>query len=257
MSLQGKTILVTRPREQAGQMIAEIERRGGRAVLFPTISITEPDSWQACDDAIARLGSYHALVFTSVNGVKGFRQRCLIHGTRLADFTGLLVYAVGQKTKDELVGSGFRVDFLPSEYSASALATGLSRLELNGRRILFPRGNIGREEIVDALAGVHAIVDPVTVYKTIPASVDEADLIAREISSGRINVVTFASPSAAANFFAAVPRQILASMDPPVCLAAIGPTTESSLREMGCPVDIVANESTSDGLVEAIDSYFN
>ncbi len=256
MSLQGKTILVTRPREQAGEMVAAIERRGGRAVLFPTIKITEPDSWKACDDAIGSLGVYHALVFTSVNGVRGFLQRCAFHGIGNDQIQQLHTFAVGKKTKDELVKHVLSVDCVPSEYSAAGLIRELTRCELGNRRILFPRGNIGREEVVDALTEIHATVDAVTVYNTVPASTDDAGAITDEISSGRIDVVAFASPSAATNFFSSISGNVLSSAGVPVRLAAIGPTTETSLKQMGYSVDIVAKESTSDGLVEAIDSYF-
>lgn len=238
-------------------MIAEIERRGGRAVLFSTIRITEPDSWKACDDAIGNLGLYYALVFTSVNGVRGFLQRCAFYRIGNDRIRRLHSFAVGKKTKDELMNNGLSVDCIPSEYSAAALVHELTRFALSGRRVLFPRGNIGREEVVDALAAIHATVDAVTVYNTIPASTGDAGAIADEISSGRIDVVTFASPSAATNFFSSIPGNVLSSAGVPVRLAAIGPTTETSLKQMGYSVDIVAKESTSDGLVEAIDSYFS
>jgi uroporphyrinogen-III synthase len=70
MSLQNKTILITRQREQSKEFIAEVEKRGGHAVVFPLIRITEPDSWESCDTALQRLGEYDGLILTSENGVE-------------------------------------------------------------------------------------------------------------------------------------------------------------------------------------------
>ena len=70
--LAGKTVVVTRPREQAASLAEPLEHLGAEVLLAPTIRI-EPRPW---DDevaaVVARLAAYRLVVFTSVNGVRVF-----------------------------------------------------------------------------------------------------------------------------------------------------------------------------------------
>ena len=67
--LQGKRILVTRPTDQAAGLASQIAARGGEAACFPLIDIAPPVSWQATDDAIARLEAFVLVIFVSPNAV--------------------------------------------------------------------------------------------------------------------------------------------------------------------------------------------
>ncbi|MBQ1335764.1 MAG: uroporphyrinogen-III C-methyltransferase, partial [Selenomonadaceae bacterium] len=55
----GKTVLVTRAREQASKLTASLERLGARCLEVPSIRLVEPeDGYQAADEAISRIGEY-------------------------------------------------------------------------------------------------------------------------------------------------------------------------------------------------------
>ena len=75
MNLSGKTILVTRAAHQAASAVRIIERHGGTAIVFPTIEILPPPSWDACDRTLNILHMYDGIIFTSTNGVEFFFQR--------------------------------------------------------------------------------------------------------------------------------------------------------------------------------------
>src|SRR5690349_2197477 len=73
--LQGKRILVTRTREQAGSFSERLSALGAISVEFPVIRIVPPLDWQPLDEALrhlcdARPAYYAWLIFTSVNGVE-------------------------------------------------------------------------------------------------------------------------------------------------------------------------------------------
>lgn len=53
--LQGKRILVTRAREQAGALSDRLRELGAIPVEFPTIHIVPPENWALLDDALRRL----------------------------------------------------------------------------------------------------------------------------------------------------------------------------------------------------------
>ena len=60
LALSGKTILVTRSAHQSDGFVRAIEEHGGTAIVFPTIEIIAPLSWDQCEKAIASLYMYDA-----------------------------------------------------------------------------------------------------------------------------------------------------------------------------------------------------
>ena len=67
--LFGKTIIVTRARQQASSFLQKLRELGANAIAFPTIATAPPESWEPLDRALDELNSYQWLIFTSVNGV--------------------------------------------------------------------------------------------------------------------------------------------------------------------------------------------
>ena len=256
MPLRGKTILVTRVPERSSEMIAEIERLGGRAVLFPTIRITDPESWDSCDKAIADISTYENLIFTSTNAVAKFFDRCRFLGVQAQEFTRMSVYAVGSKTRAAIEERGVSVAAIPESFSSHELGRYLGAGSLHGKRFLFPRGNLSGEDLVRILSTKGATVDAVTVYRTLGAGRDDVAHVDALLRVGGIDVVTFASPSAARNFFTTLVDEPLRRNSGRPAIAVIGGTTASAVLSLGFPVDIVAKESTGIGLVNAVAEYF-
>ncbi|HEX7574446.1 MAG TPA: uroporphyrinogen-III synthase, partial [Bacteroidota bacterium] len=196
MTMRNRRILVTRQHEQAGEMIREIELRGGTAVVVPMIATGPPRAWTECDAAIGRLGTFDALVFTSVNAVESFVGRTRMLGVPPASLAHARAVAVGEATASALTGSGVPVILVPEKFAGASLAAALGD-SLAGKRVLIPRGSIARETVPDALRGGGAIVETVTVYVTsVPEGIDRGSFVHRVVS-GEFDVVTFASPSAA------------------------------------------------------------
>ena len=54
--LFGKRILVTRPREQAAELVERLEALGAEAIEAPMIRIVPPDDYGPLDEACARVG---------------------------------------------------------------------------------------------------------------------------------------------------------------------------------------------------------
>ncbi|MGB9093263.1 MAG: uroporphyrinogen-III synthase, partial [Gallionella sp.] len=68
--LHGLTIAVTRPREQALQMMQRIEQAGGVPLLFPLLEITAAADIAALNAQVARLGQFNLAIFISPNAVR-------------------------------------------------------------------------------------------------------------------------------------------------------------------------------------------
>lgn len=252
-SLRDKTILITRPRAQSSEMIGEIERRGGRVVSLPLIRIGDPSSWERCDSAIGNIGKYDAIVCTSANAVDKFFDRCVSKGIGPESFEHCRIYAVGEKTKNAIAQRGLPVSFSPAHYSGSDLTEYFQSATIEGERFLLPVGNLHRQEVDKVLASRGATVDVVEVYTNHPPEDSIVRSLLQNVESGEVDVVAFASPSAVRNFMATVPVATAAGL----VMAVIGPSTKSSLGEYGLHPQIVAEKSTSAGLVQAIENFFN
>ncbi len=257
MGLETKTILITRQREQSVEFIAEIERRGGRAVLLPMISIKDPESWEDCDRALLQIKSYNALIFTSVNSVEKLFQRCLLRSVEPVVLRMCKIYAVGEKTRQAIEERGLAVKAIPEQYSSAGLAEYFQDVNLQGKRFLYPRGDLGSAELIKSLVRQGATVDPVIVYRNAGPSETDTERVYRKLLAGEIDVITFASPSAAINFMKLFPLERMATMDKRTTIAVIGPTTNDAMSGLGVHVDIVAQKSTVEGLLDAIEEHYN
>lgn len=273
--LLGRTVVVTRPPEQAASLAEPLAHLGAEVLLAPTIRIV-PRPW---DDEVAavvtRLREYHLVVFTSANAVRVFLDHLEAAGRRrevasAADAVvpralapGLLVAAVGPATASALEQRGVTCDVVAGEYVAEGLLAALAHAGAApaGARVLIPAARLARPALPDALRAGGARVDVLTVYDTVAAGaldVPLADLAAADF-------ITFTSGSTARELAGLIGAALQAPVGeggpaPPavadllagVRLCSIGPTTSTALRELGLAVAVEALEHTAAGLVEAV-----
>jgi len=277
--LEGRTVVVTRPREQAASLAGPLEHLGARVLLAPTIRIV-PRPWDAeVAAAVAGLAGYRLVIFTSRNGVDVFLDyleeagRHGLTGRRVEPgpvpgaatarplAPGVLVAAVGPATASALEERGVAVDVIPGESMAEGLVATLAELGLApaGTRVLLPTASRARAVLPDALRSWGAEVDALPVYGTAPAEM--LDLPLGELAAA--DFITFTSGSTAEELVALLRAALAAGVGdaaPPspadllagVCLCSIGPATSAAMRELGLIVAVEAPEHTAAGLVEAI-----
>jgi len=252
LPLFGRTIVVTRSREQAGELGSALEELGARVIEAPTIELRAPASWKYVDEALACLSSFDWVVFTSVNGVKAARDRLFATGRDARSFGTARVAAIGQATA-EAVGRllCLKVDICPERFSGESLADELIATgRVAGRKFLLLRADIGSVVLNHKLQEAGAIVHDVAIYETRPAG-SLPDGLKEMLAAGKIDWVTFTSSSTArylADLLGSDYRQSLSRTK----LASIGPVTSGTLRELGLEVAAEARVSTIAGLVEAM-----
>jgi uroporphyrinogen III methyltransferase / synthase len=252
--LSGKTVLVTRSQDQSTEFRALLESRGATVIWFPTIEIANPDSWDDCDRVIWKLAEYQAVCFTSKNSVTKFIERIRTLRPQAVDTLATRnIFAVGEKTKRALESSGFQVVASPSHSSAQELAKILQSHQIHGAKILFPKSQIARDELPEQLRAMGAEVDEVVVYKTIIPESKNSNHVHELMQKNKIDIITFFSPSSAINFV-----EMFGYEFPSVVVAVcIGPTTAETLIQLGLIKIVVAKQATIEGVVEAIEEYFN
>src|SRR5690606_12567984 len=113
--LFGRRVLVTRPREQAAELVARLAQLGADPVEAPLIRIVPPLDNAPLERAAAATHTFDAIVFTSANAVAAFMQALLRDGRDIRAIAGPLLCAVGTATADRLAQHGVRADLVPDE----------------------------------------------------------------------------------------------------------------------------------------------
>jgi uroporphyrinogen III methyltransferase/synthase len=177
-------------------------------------------------------------LFTSANAVEQFMDRMRERRPTIP------IAVVGAATASKLAEWNLTPSLMPKEFRAEGLLEAFPE-NLVGIRILFPRAEVARELLPDELRRRGAVVEVVTVYRTVKAF---AGNIGEILESERIDCLVFTSPSTIPEGLHALPTG--------TALAVIGPVTREAAQLLGLKPDIVPLQSTVPALVDAITSYF-
>jgi len=252
--LAGRRVAVTRAREQAVELVRELEALGAEVVAAPTIRIARLVDLTALRAALTRDPPYDWIVFTSQNAVHAVCDRLPEWDLAPRDVARAAVAAIGPATAEALVRHGVVPDLVPDRFVAEAVVTSLAaRGDVRGKTILLPRAREARDALPDGLRVLGAVVDVIPVYQTICETGDGSGLAA-ELLAGSIDLVTFTSSSTVRGFVDLVGRPAAASGR--FAAAVIGPVTAGTARELGITVAIEALDYTVPGLVAAIVRYY-
>lgn len=250
--LFGKTIVVTRSREQASEFADQLYEHGAQVIEFPTIEITKPDAVQPLDEAINSIQSYDWLVFTSINGADAFFQRLFELGKDIRDLKGIKVCAIGPATEGGIEKYHIKVDCRPPKFVAESVVEELKKITgIKGEKFLLPRADIARSFLPEELQKLGGEVTDLVAYKTIMAQPRNINLVDK-IKNGEIHIITFTSSSTVRNFAQIVGEKNIAALNGHVQFASIGPITTQTAEDVGLRITIRADEYTIPGLVSAI-----
>lgn len=255
--LLGKSVVVTRSREQASGMAGKLAALGAHVIQCPTIAIRGLADYDMLDDAIKKLPTYDWLIFTSANGVEYFWRRLAQAGHDSRAIGCAKVGAIGPATAAALEGRGIIADFVPERFVAECVAGGLiARMGENAHsmRVLLPRAASARDILPQTLEKAGATVDVCPCYETVPESTASQDVL-ELLEKGKLSCVTFGSSSTVENFLRLVPADILLR-HPETLLAAIGPVTAGTLEKHGLKADIMPEQYTIPALVSAIVDHY-
>jgi uroporphyrinogen III methyltransferase/synthase len=257
--LFSKRVLVTRPRHQAAELVERLEAEGAETIEAPMIRIVEPEDYAQLDAACARIREFDWIVFTSNNAVEPFIARLLASPHDLRALHGVRLCAVGPGTADRLAAHGLKVDLVPGEHRAEGVAHALAETgDMQGRAVLLPRSDIGREVIGEDLRKRGAQVTEVVAYRTVRTDPerDGGPDVYRLLLERRIDVVTFTSASSVRSFVEVLGAEPAADLLRGVEVAAIGPVTAEAAAQCHITTTIVPSEYTVPAMVSAIAARF-
>ncbi|HMD03343.1 MAG TPA: uroporphyrinogen-III C-methyltransferase, partial [Candidatus Baltobacteraceae bacterium] len=243
--LFGKKVLITRPAGSAADFAARLWESGAEPLVAPAIALVPPDDVAGAELAVRVVRTYSWIVFTSQNGVDAFLERLSARGGDARAFGDTRVAAIGPKTAERLAAYGVRADFVPARYVSEEVAAGLLERTQPHDRILLYRAQEARDVLPETLREAGRVVDVFAAYQTTPVQDPNLAPFASEA-----DVWTFASASAVRAFVSAVPDA--AALSRAKLVACIGPVTADAAREAGLAVDVVAEDYTVEGLLEAL-----
>jgi len=251
--LFGKRILVTRTRDQASELVHLLEDQGAACLEGATIALAEPESWDALDGELKRLGEYQWLVFTSINAIRFFFARMFALGLDSRVLAGPKIAVVGKATAEALKGYGLKADLIPEEFTGEGLAAAMVGKGVQGAKVLLPRAEKAREILPEILGENGAKVKVIPVYRNVRP--DDYELVRDELAQGAIDMVTFTSSSTVTNFLEMLgpERETLLAG---VKVAVIGPITAKTAQKAGLTIAVQPETYTIPALVENIVAHY-
>jgi uroporphyrinogen-III synthase len=210
-------------------------------IELPLLTFAPPEDWTEVDRALARLAKYQAVAFTSPRAAAAFLRRWQGPGR------GALpqVWAGGGGTAQALASLGGTVRVPPEAETgrlgaAAALAAAMLGEGIEGP-VLFPCGEVRRDELPTRLKQEGIEVDEVVCYRSLVAG----EAVARE-AIRRAGILVVASPTVA---------ELLARISGPAlrpALLAVGPTTAAAARAAGWTPAAVAQRPEIASLVAEV-----
>jgi len=259
--LFGRRIVVTRSRERARDLSDRLEGLGAQAIEAPTFRLLPAEDPEAIERAVASVQQYQWVICESANSAHRF-LKALLAGTRdLRALGGVRIAAVGPSTADQFRAAGLVPDVVVPETGDEATCDAIIAAHgaLAGSRVLVIRPDHGRAERGDdgpaaELRRRGADAQDLVAYRTVPGAPESAAAqeLYRQLLEGRIDAVTFTSPTAVQRFVDLIGREQAADLLNTTVVATIGPVTAAAARALGVTEPIVADTFTVDGLVDAL-----
>jgi uroporphyrinogen-III synthase len=224
-------IVITRPRDEAAGLAAELIARGYETLIEPMLEIVPLPA------EIPDLDLYRALAFTSANGVRVFADR--------SAHRSLPAYAVGMRTADSLRKAGFS-DVRGASGDAEALAEFI-RETLGSGPLLHIRGKDAARDM-ETLLGPAIAVDSLALYEAVPTDTFSKPLV-DALYACTIDSVLFFSVRTAATFGTLLRKLGLAEMITSISALCLSKQVAAEAEKLPWRTVMAAPEPTTQSLI--------
>ena len=256
--LKGKRIVITRPKDQNAELRDLLVREGAVVLEMPLIEIRFPEqNEELVPEILGGFGEYDWLVFTSVNGVRGFFAHFFARYKDIRSLGPCRIACVGPATARAVETFHLEVDCVPETHTGDALADKLlADHGIENLKICVVTGNRNSDSLPKKLEDAgRAIVDTFPVYATDEADVS-AQAAAEDFRENGAHAIVFASSSAVKSFVAQAAALALQKDAVRPQVVAIGAPTASELRSAAIPVAGIADAATPAAIVAALQKVF-
>jgi uroporphyrinogen-III synthase len=231
--LEGRTVLVTRRKEDAERWACELRALGAAAISYPMIQT------RRVMDRLPDLSAYDGLVLTSPTAARYLIE--LLEGLMPPDM--LKIVAVGKETAAALKSIGVQALVPPSAHGAKELAVWLPEFFEKEDLVLYLSARVTAADLRKLVLPSGIVMHRETLYETLPTDPDSLP----GIDGRKIDYVVFSSPSTVNNFF-----KIHKLLPTDARAVSIGRTTAAALRKAGIRDVLTARKPDIKEIVEVM-----
>lgn len=257
--LFGKRIVITRSRDQARELATELEHLGAQTIEAPIFRVAPAEDSEAIDRAAASVDGFQWVIFASANAVTRFFGALLSGPRDMRSLGNVSICAIGPTTAERIEARGVKPDVVMPEVLIDDIVEAMSTSgSLSSQRVLIVRPDFLRDSLATELARHGASVTDLVAYTTesAPPESAEAQDIYRQLLEGRVDAVTFTSPTAVRRFANLIGSEQAADLLNTTVVAALGPVTAEAADQLGIRAEIVPPTFTIDALVTALVAHF-
>ena len=258
--LDGKTIAITRSKDDASEFITLAEQNKATPIALPTIELVGKgekivDEFlnsvkQNNPDYTLFLSSKAVkLLFDTAKSIEKFDELQLA-------VANSIVMSVGPKTTASLESYGIKVNHEPENHSSIGVGEEFSQINAVGKKVIIPRSGAANSFLKELLNKIGIDVVEVFLYDVCAFSdLTQWNGFRESFSQGKIDGIIFTSASSVRGFFEIMlkdyEKSALESNLSKVSLVSIGPFTSEELKKFDVSY-VVSDIHTVSGAFETL-----
>ena len=250
--IEGKTIAITRSKDDSQEFIDLITKERGNVLPLPTIELVSKGE-KIVDEFLSALADGDpdysvfmsskaaSLLFETAKKVGKFEELQLA-------IANTIVLAVGPKTKDALEKENVKVAYMPQRYSSVGIGEIFTKLNAVGKKVIVPRSGASTPFLKDLLEKIGLHVTELYLYDVCAfRDTSQWNEFRDLFSQDKVDGIIFTSASSVRAFFEIMTKDHdenqLVDMLHKTMVISIGPFTADELKKFNVK-NVVADVHT-------------
>ncbi len=250
--IEGKTIAITRSKDDSQEFIDLITKEKGNVLPLPTIELVSKGE-KIVDEFLSALADEDpdysvfmsskavSLLFETAKKVGKFEELQLA-------IANTVVLAVGPKTKDALEKENVKVAYMPQRYSSVGIGEIFTKLNAVGKKVIVPRSGASTPFLKDLLEKIGLHVTELYLYDVCAfRDTSQWNEFRDLFSQDKVDGIIFTSASSVRAFFEIMTKDHdedqLVDMLHKIMVISIGPFTADELKKFNVK-NVVADVHT-------------
>jgi len=263
--IEGKTIAITRSKDDSQEFIDLITKERGNVLPLPTIELVSKGE-KIVDEFLSALADGDpdysvfmsskaaSLLFETAKKVGKFEELQLA-------IANTIVLAVGPKTKDVLEKENVKVAYMPQRYSSVGIGEIFTKLNAVGKKVIVPRSGASTPFLKDLLEKIGLHVTELYLYDVCAfRDTSQWNEFRDLFSQDNVDGIIFTSASSVRAFFEIMTKDHdedqLVDMLHKTMVVSIGPFTADELKKFNVK-NVVADVHTILGSFDVLVKAFS
>ncbi len=263
--LNGKTIAITRSKDDASEFISLAQQNNATPIPLPTIELVSKGE-KIVDEFLESISKYNPdySVFMSSKAVKLLfdtaKQSGKLEKLQLA-VANTIVMSVGPKTSLMLESEGIKVNHQPTTFSSVGIGEEFTQLNAVGKKVIVPRSGASTPFLQELLSKIGIDVLEIHLYDVCAFRDTTQWNGFRELfSQNKVDGVVFTSASSVRGFFEIMSKDysndVLLDNLTKLSVVSIGPFTSDELKKFKVK-NTIAEVHTVAGAFDAMKNSLN